>query len=147
MVQAKNKTKVTGVSVDQFIASVEPETRRADAHVLLDLYARVTGVEPKMWGPSIIGYGSYHYKYESGREGDSPRAGFSPRKAKISIYLMGVYCTPEAQAEQERLFGLLGKHSVGKSCLYINRLDKVDIGVLEQLVRNNWELMNERYPA
>ena len=74
------------------------------------------------------------------------RAGFSPRKAKLSLYLMGAYCTPEAQAEQDRLFRLLGKHSVGKSCLYINRLEQVDMNILEQLIRNNWQLMNERHP-
>ena len=146
MAKAKLKTKATDADVDAFVAAAQPERRQAEARQLIDLFRRVTGEEPKMWGPSIIGFGSYNYKYESGREGTMCRAGFSPRKAKLSLYLIGAYCTPEGQAEQERLFGLLGKHSKGKSCLYINRLEQVDMGVLEQLIRNNWDLMNERYP-
>jgi hypothetical protein len=147
MAKAELKTKPTDADVTAFIESTEPERRKAEAHQLIDLFRKITGEEPKMWGPSIIGFGSYDYKYESGREGTMCRAGFSPRKAKLSLYLMGAYCTPEAQAEQERLFGLLGKHSVGKSCLYINRLEQVNIEILEQLIRNNWDLMNERYPT
>lgn len=146
MAKATNKTRQTDAEVDAFIAKVEPERRRDEAHALVAMFQRITGEEPKMWGPSIIGFGSYDYKYESGREGTSLRSGFSPRKAKLSLYLMGAYCTPNAQAEQDRLLGLLGKHSVGKSCLYINRLEKVDLSVLEQLIRNNWDLMNQRYP-
>ena len=146
MAKATNKTRQTDAEVDAFIAKVEPERRRDEADALVAMFQRITGEEPKMWGPSIIGFGSYDYKYESGREGTSLRSGFSPRKAKLSLYLMGAYCTPNAQAEQDRLLGLLGKHSVGKSCLYINRLEKVDLSVLEQLIRNNWDLMNQRYP-
>lgn len=146
MAKAELKTKPTDTDVTTFIAAAEPERRKAEARQLIDLFRKITDKQPKMWGPSIIGFGSYDYKYESGREGTMCRAGFSPRKAKLSIYLMGAYCTPEAQAEQERLFGLLGKHSVGKSCLYINRLEQVDMEVLEQLIQNNWDLMNERYP-
>ncbi|QJB68625.1 DUF1801 domain-containing protein [Parasphingorhabdus halotolerans] len=146
MAKEEMKTKPTDADVTAFIAKAEPERRKEEAHQLIALFRKITGKEPKMWGPSIIGFGSYDYKYESGREGTSIRTGFSPRKAKLSIYIMGAYCTPEAQAEQERLFGLLGKHSVGKSCLYINQLEQVDMGVLEQLIRNNWDLMNERYP-
>jgi hypothetical protein len=144
--KAALKTKPTDTDIEAFIATAQPERRQQEARQLTELFRKVTGEEPKMWGPSIIGFGSYDYKYESGREGTMCRTGFSPRKAKLSIYLMGAYCTPEAQAEQDRLFGLLGKHSLGKSCLYINRLEQVDIGILERLVRNNWELMNERYP-
>ena len=139
MANAMNKTQKTDADVEAFIATVEPDRRK-------DEFRRITGEEPKMWGPTIIGFGSYDYKYESGREGTSLRSGFSPRKAKLSLYLMGAYCTPEAKAEQERLFGLLGKHSLGKSCLYINRLDQVDLSVLEQLIQNNWDVMNECYP-
>ena len=146
MVQAKLKTRPTDADVTAFIERAEPEHRKTEAHQLIALFWKVTGEEPRMWGPSIIGFGSYDYKYESGREGTMCRAGFSPRKAKLSLYLMGAYCTPEAQAEQNRLFGLLGKHSLGKSCLYINRLEQVDMEILEQLIRNNWNLMNERYP-
>lgn len=146
MAKADLKTKATSADVEAFIATAQPERRQEEARQLIDLFRRITGEEPKMWGPSIIGFGSYDYKYESGREGTSLRAGFSPRKAKLSLYLMGAYCTPEAQAEQDRLLGLLGKHSVSKSCLYINRLEQVNMAILEQLIRNNWELMNERYP-
>ncbi|MEH6716466.1 DUF1801 domain-containing protein [Parasphingorhabdus flavimaris] len=146
MAKAELKTKANEADVDAFIATAQPERRQEEARQLVDLFRRITGEEPRMWGPSIIGFGSYDYKYDSGREGTMCRTGFSPRKAKLSLYLMGAYCTPEAQAEQERLFGLLGKHSVGKSCLYINRLEQVDMDILEQLIRNNWDLMNERYP-
>lgn len=146
MAKAELKTQANEADVDAFIATAQPERRQEEARQLVDLFRRITGKEPKMWGPSIIGFGSYDYKYDSGREGTMCRTGFSPRKAKLSLYLMGAYCTPEAQAEQERLFGLLGKHSVGKSCLYINRLEQVDMDILEQLIRNNWDLMNERYP-
>lgn len=146
MVKARNKTQPTDTDVEAFIAKVEPERRKNEAHALVAMFRRITGEEPKMWGPSIIGFGSYDYKYDSGREGTSLRIGFSPRKAKLSLYLMGAYCTPAAQAEQNRLLDSLGKHSVGKSCLYINRLEQVDLSVLEQLIRNNWDLMNQRYP-
>ena len=146
MAKANLKTQPTDDDVAAYIESAELDRRRAEAHQLVALFRKVTGEEPRMWGPSIIGFGSYDYKYDSGREGTMCRAGFSPRKAKLSLYLMGAYCTPEAQAEQNRLFGLLGKHSLGKSCLYINRLEQVDIDILEQLIRNNWDLMNERYP-
>lgn len=146
MAKAELKTQANEADVDAFIATAQPERRQEEARQLVDLFRRITGEEPRMWGPSIIGFGSYDYKYDSGREGTMCRTGFSPRKAKLSLYLMGAYCTPEAQAEQERLFGLLGKHSVGKSCLYINRLEQVDMDILEQLIRNNWDLMNERYP-
>ncbi len=147
MAKAELKSKPTDADVEAFITQAGPERRQQEARQLVELFSKVTGEEPKMWGPSIIGFGSYDYKYESGREGTMCRAGFSPRKAKLSLYLMGAYCTPEAQAEQERLLDLLGKHSVGKSCLYINRLELVDLDVLEQLVENNWNVMNQRYPA
>lgn len=147
MAKAKMKTKPTGSDVELFVANAQPERRQEEARQLIALFKRITGEEPKMWGPSIIGFGSYEYKYDSGREGTSLRTGFSPRKAALSLYLMGAYCTPEGQAEQDRLFGLLGKHKTGKSCLYINRLEQVDMEILEQLIRNNWELMNERYPG
>lgn len=143
----KAKTSATTDSIETFIQTTEPKGRQDEARQLIALFQKVTGEKPTLWGPSIIGFGSYDYKYESGREGTSLRTGFSPRKAKLSLYLMGTYCTPEAQAEQDRLFGLLGKHSVGKSCLYINRLEQVDMKILEQLIRNNWDLMNERYPT
>ncbi len=146
MAKAKLKTVPTDADVEAYIAKAQPERRQEEARQLITLFGEITGEQPKMWGPSIIGFGSYDYKYESGRKGTNLRAGFSPRKPALTLYLMGAYCTPEAQAEQDRLFGLLGKHKRSKACLYINRLDKVDIGVLKQLIVNNWTLMNERYP-
>lgn len=146
MVKSEMKTIPTDASVAAFIAAVAHPQRHADAEVLLNLYAEVTGMEPKMWGPSIIGYGSYHYKYDSGREGDMCRAGFSPRKANLSIYLMGGYCNPETQAEVDALRALLGKHNVGASCLYINKLTDVDLAVLKELIAFDLGWMDRKYP-
>lgn len=141
-----NKTMPEAADVASFIASVEPEAKRRDAQVLDALFRRVTGEEPVMWGPSMIGYGQYHYKYETGREGDWMRTGFSPRKAKHSLYLMGGYCDPVTGEKHAADLAELGKHSRGKSCLYINKLADVDIDVLERIIRNDWEGMKERYP-
>ncbi|WP_120078189.1 DUF1801 domain-containing protein [Aurantiacibacter odishensis] len=143
---SENKTLPTAASVEAFIDSVDHARKREEARELDAMFRRVTGEEPVMWGPSIIGYGEYHYKYESGREGDMCRTGFSPRKAKHSIYLMGCYCNAEARAKNDTLLENLGKHSRGASCLYINKLADVDMGVLEELVRLNWQTMNEAYP-
>ena len=118
--------------------------QREKAKQLDAIHRRVTGLEPKMWGTSIIGYGSYRYKYESGREGDMCRAGFSPRKSAATIYLMGNYCSRREEADA--LFARLGKHRTGKSCLYVTRLENVDLSILEQLIALSWAVMNERYP-
>lgn len=144
MAKAELKTKATEVSVADFIAAVADTRRREEAEVIDAMHRRVTGVEPKMWGPSIIGYGSYNYKYDSGREGTMCRAGFSPRKAAMTIYLMGNYAN--RQPEADALFARLGKHKTGASCLYINKLADVDAGVLEELVALSWRCMNEAYP-
>jgi Domain of unknown function (DU1801) len=145
MAKAELKTKATEVSVADFIAAV-PDTRRREEAAEIDaLHRRVTGQEPKLWGPSIIGFGSYNYKYDSGREGTMCRAGFSPRKAAMTVYLMGNYC--DRQSEVDDLFARLGKHKTGKSCLYINKLADVDLAVLERLVAISWQVMNERYPT
>jgi hypothetical protein len=125
---AESKTKPTNVSVAAFIDALTDEIRRADAKALVKLMQRVTGEKPKMWGPSIIGFGSHHYKYESGREGDVPLAGFSPRKAATVLY--GMLGTLESEA----LLAKLGKHTTGKGCLYIKKLADVDQKVLEALV-------------
>ncbi len=138
---AENKTKPTVVNVDAFIDSVANPGRQADARVVLDMMARVTGEPPRMWGPSIIGFGSYHYRYDSGREGDMCRIGFSPRAANIVLYIMPGF------AEEGARLATLGKHKIGKSCLYVNRLTDVDLTVLEVMVRDAWEWMNARYPA
>jgi Domain of unknown function (DU1801) len=144
MAKAELKTKPTEVSAADFIAAVPDARRREEAAVIDALHRKVTGQEPKLWGPSIIGYGSYTYKYDSGREGTMCRAGFSPRKAAMTVYLMGNYC--DRQAEVDDLFARLGKHKTGKSCLYINKLADVDLAVLERLVAISWQVMNDRYP-
>lgn len=143
---SENKATPTRRSVEAFIESVDHERKREEAHVLDAMFRRVTGTEPVMWGPSIIGYGQYHYKYESGREGDMCRTGFSPRKARHSLYLMGCYCNPDAGRKNDALLARLGKYAKGASCLYINKLADVDMDVLEELVRVNWDAMNETYP-
>ena len=132
---AENKTVKTGASVDEFMAGVENKRRREDGLVLLEIMRDVSGLEPEMWGPSIIGFGSYHYRYESGREGDMPLIGFSPRKQSLSLYIMSGF------DEYEELLGRLGKHRTGASCLYINKLADVDVGVLRELVSLSVEHM------
>ena len=144
MAKAELKTTATEVRVADFLAAVPDPSRREEAAVIDALLRKVTGCEPKMWGPSIIGYGSYNYKYDSGREGTMCRAGFSPRKAAMTIYLMGNYC--DRQAEVDDLFARLGKHTTGKSCLYIKKLADVDLDVLERLVAISWQIMNAKYP-
>jgi hypothetical protein len=146
MAQAENKTKATDVNVASFIAAVENDTRRADAEQLLQIYADATGMQPKMWGPSIVGYGSYHYRYDSGREGDMCRAGFSPRKGNVVLYLIGGYSNPATQAKMDALRERLGKHKVGASCLYINKLADVDAGVLKEMIALDLSYMDEKYP-
>ena len=138
--RAETKTKPTGVGVESFIDAVENPTRREDARTVLAMMERITGCEPRMWGPSIIGFGSYHYKYDSGHEGIACRLGFSPRKAQLVLYVL-----TETEGEAE-LLARLGKHKIGKCCLYINKLADVDMGVLETLTRRAWDRMNRRYP-
>jgi hypothetical protein len=144
MGKAEIKTKATEVSVADFIAAIPDARRREEAALVDAMHRRVTGLEPKMWGPSIIGYGSYNYVYDSGRSGTMCRAGFSPRKAAMTLYLMGHYL--DRQAEADALFARLGKYKRGKACLYINKLSDVDGIVLEQLVALDWATMNARYP-
>ncbi|HKX87693.1 MAG TPA: DUF1801 domain-containing protein [Sphingopyxis sp.] len=144
MAKAEIRTKATEINVADFLATVPEARRREDAGIIDSMHRRVTGLEPKMWGPSIIGYGSYDYVYDSGRSGTMCRAGFSPRKAAMTLYLMGHYC--DRQPEADALLAKLGKYKAGKSCLYINKLADVDLDVLEQLVMLSWKVMNERYP-
>jgi hypothetical protein len=125
---AENKTQASKASVTDFVEAIPDETRRADAKALLKLMRTATGDKPKMWGPSIIGFGSRHYKYDSGREGDMPVTGFSPRKAATVFYgLLGFGGAAD-------LLSKLGKHSTGKGCLYVKKLADVDQKVLETLV-------------
>ena len=137
---AETKTKPTEVGVESFIDAVENPTRREDARTVCAMMERITGEEPRMWGPSIIGFGRYHYRYDSGHEGIACRLGFSPRKAQLVLYVL-----TETEGEAE-LLARLGKHKIGKCCLYINKLADVDMGVLETLTRRAWDRMNRRYP-
>ena len=137
---AENKTKATEASVDAFIEAVPDETRRTDARTILELMKRITGDEPRMWGPSIIGFGSYSYRYESGHGGEACRIGFSPRKAELVLYVL------TGAADQSPLLARLGKHKTGKSCLYIKKLADVDMMVVEELVRTSVAHMDARYP-
>ncbi|MGZ3234177.1 MAG: DUF1801 domain-containing protein [Croceibacterium sp.] len=145
MAKAEPKTRPTEVAVEQYIAGLPDERRREETRALDGIYRGVTGLDPKMWGPSIIGYGSYDYRYDSGHSGTICKAGFSPRKAALTLYLVGDYGSRQTTADA--LFARLGKHSTGKACLYIKALDKVDLAALEGLIALSWQLMNERYPA
>ncbi|TRD12362.1 DUF1801 domain-containing protein [Erythrobacter insulae] len=140
------KTRPTEISVEQFIESVEPPAKREDAMILDALFREVTGEQPQMWGPTMIGYGSYHYKYDSGREGVSMRTGFSPRKAKHSLYLMGRYCDEQTGKKVDALLEKMGKHKTGASCVYINKLGDIDLHVLEKIIGKCWDAMNRMYP-
>jgi Domain of unknown function (DU1801) len=136
----ENKTKPTKLSVAAFIDALTDETRRADAKALVKLMQSATAEKPKMWGPSIVGFGSYHYTYESGREGDMPLAGFSPRKAATVLYGMTGF------SESEALLAKLGKHTTGGGCLYIKKLADVDQKVLEALVLKSVAAKRARHP-
>ncbi|QJC53170.1 DUF1801 domain-containing protein [Paenibacillus albicereus] len=134
------KTKQTEASVLEFIESVDNPKKREDAYRLLDLFTETTGQEAKMWGPSIIGFGSYQYKYASGHEGEAPLVGFSPRKAKTSLYLMS------GHEGREELLQQLGKFTAGKGCLYINRFADIDPGILQKLIVQTREHLLQTYP-
>lgn len=138
---AENKTQPTDADVDAFIDAVENDRRREDSRALLDLMRDVTGEEPVMWGPSIVGFGQYHYRYESGREGDWFLAGFSPRKSNLVVYVMSGF------PRHAELMEKLGKHRTGSSCLYVNKLDDVDLDVLRELVRRSVEHVTASYDA
>ncbi|HEY0152833.1 MAG TPA: DUF1801 domain-containing protein [Longimicrobium sp.] len=138
---AENKTKPTGASVEEYIASRASEPQRADCEELDTLLRRITGQEPRMWGPSIVGYGSYRYTYESGRTGEAPLAGFAIRGRDLVVYLSA------EEDEQKALLSRLGKHSMGKTCLYFKRLSDLDRSVLEQLVANSVAEVERRHGA
>ena len=142
MAKAQNKTQKTDADVAAFLAGVAPEERRADCEALSTLMAEVTGEPAKMWGPSIVGFGDYHYRYESGREGDAFLAGFSPRKAALTIYLMGTYCEGD---DADALFAKLGKFKTGKACLYVKRLSDIEMDVLRELVVLSVKALKRRY--
>ena len=141
MVQSENKTKPTKVSVTAFINAVENDTRRRDAKTILAMMKKITGEKSTMWGASIIGFGKYHYKYASGREGDSLLVGFSPRKANMVLYVLGsIY-------ENDPLLKKLGKFKTGRSCLYINKLEDVDLKTLEKLIEKSYKTTKKNWNA
>lgn len=137
---AEIKTKPTGVAVDTFIDKVPNPQRREDAKKVRAMMERLSGEPAQMWGPSIVGFGQYHYKYESGHEGDMARIGFSPRAAELVFYVVADF------ARHQALMDKLGKHRTGKCCLYIKKLSDVDEAVLEELVVEGLAYMDEKYP-
>jgi hypothetical protein len=136
----ETKTRPTQMRVADFIDAAPDAVRREDAKTLVTLMSRITGEEPVMWGPSIIGFGSYHYRYESGHEGNACRLGFSPRKAELVLYVLN------GSPEQEAQLARLGKHKTGKACLYIRKLADVDMAALEEIIRGALASMDARYP-
>ena len=138
---SENKTRPTTQTAADFIAAVDHPTRRADAVVMDAMFQDITGWKPRMWGPSMVGYGSYHYIYDSGRSGDFLATGFSPRKANMSIYIMPGY------ADFSDILARLGKHKIGKSCLYVNKLADIDLNVLQDLVRAGLEDLSSKWPV
>ncbi len=136
---AELKTKPNDKSVEDFLNSIENEQKRKDSFAILEIMKELTNAPPKMWGSSIIGFGNYHYKYRSGREGDWFLAGFSPRKQNLTIYMMSDF------VKQDELLSKLGKHKTGKSCLYIKKLSDVDEHVLRKMIALSIETVSKRY--
>lgn len=134
------KTKETDHSVFEFIENIENVKKREDAHRLLNIFTEASGFEAKMLGPSIIGFGRYHYKYESGHEGDAPLVGFSPRKARISLY----FATGDTW--REKLLEDFGKHTNGKACVYINKVADIDVAILNKLITQSIAYLQKLYP-
>lgn len=128
---SENKTKATSASVDKFLKSVTDKKKQADCYKVLELMKKITGHEPKMWGPSIVGFGSYHYRYASGREGDFLTTGFSPRKQALTIYIISGFKKFPA------LMKKLGKYKTGSSCLYVKSLEDIDMKVLSELIKES----------
>ncbi len=137
---AKNKTTETTQSVADFIEKVSDPVKRKDSYTLSALMEAQTGFKPKMWGPSIIGFGSYHYKYDSGHEGDAPLIGFSPRSNAITLYM-----TVEP-AIKEKLLQELGKHKAGKGCIYVKKLEDIDTAILIKMIGHSISYLKKRYP-
>jgi hypothetical protein len=136
---AENKTKATGASVQDYLAAIEPEAKRRDCEAIAALMAKITKCEPKMWGPGIVGFDSVHYKYDSGREGDMSATGFASRKNEIVVYLAA------DGANQAALLARLGRHKMGKCCLYIRRLADLDQELLAQLIAGSVKEVKRRY--
>ena len=135
-----NKTKATKKSAHAFINSIDDDQKRRDAKTVMKMMQEVTGEKPTLWGTSIVGFGSYHYVYDSGREGDAPLTGFSPRSKELSLYIMAGF------TRYDDLMSKLGKHRTGKSCLYVKTLDDIDLDVLRELVVASVTHMKQKYP-
>jgi hypothetical protein len=138
MSKAKQKTTATTQSVSSFVKAIEDKQRQTDCFGILEIMQHQSGFEPKMWGPSIIGFGSYHYKYESGHEGDAPLVGFSPRKSEFALYIANFN-------GKEELLEKFGKHKTAKACVYIKRLEDIDVGVLKKLVTGSIKHYQTKY--
>ena len=136
----QNKTIATDNDVGSYLNSIEGEEKRKDSIRLDGLFQKITKNDHMMWGKTIVGYGSYHYIYDSGREGDMCRAGFSARKNALTLYCMSGF------SQQDDLLGKLGSHKIGKSCLYIKRLSDIDMDILAQIIQKDWDYMNKKYP-
>ena len=137
---AKNKTTQNDLSIENYIGNISDEKRRVDVRNLVKIFEETSGFQPKMWGESIIGFGSYHYKYESGREGDAPLAGFSPRKDAIVLYLSSQF------KDREELLSKFGKHKTAKACIYIKKMSDIHIEVLKQMIINSVIHTSNLYP-
>lgn len=137
---AKTKTAETSVDVNKYVATIANEKRRTDAFALIEIFRSVTGFEPKMWGPTIIGFGKYHYKYESGHEGDAPLAGFAPRKDALVLYMATEF------KDREALLSQLGKRKSSKACIYVKKLEDLDVKILRKIVRNSMAHAQKLYP-
>jgi hypothetical protein len=136
---AELKTKKNDASVEAYLNAIDDTQRKKDCQEIHELMQKVTGHEGSMWGDSIVGYGSYHYKYESGREGDWMQVGFSNRKQSISVYIMSGF------SKYDGLLSKLGKHKTGKSCLYINKMEDIDEQILEEMIRTSVEYIQQKY--
>lgn len=140
MAKYEAKMKETDADVIEFIEAVDHPKKREDAYKLLKIFEQTSGYEAKMWGPSIIGFGTYHYKYASGHEGDAPLVGFSPRKAKHSLYISS------GETTRDETLKRLGKYTAGKSCVYINKVEDIYEDVLKEMIRNSIAFIQEQYP-
>lgn len=141
MSKYKQKTLETDQDVAEFIEGVDSLKKREDAYKLLEIFEESTGYQAKMWGQRIIGFGSYHYKYASGHEGDAPLVGFSPRKAKISLYFA------TGDSDRAELLSRLGKHTSGKACVYINKVEDINIEVLKEIISQSIIFLQKLYPS
>ena len=140
---AKNKTTITDANVEEFINTfADSEQKKKDSFELLKIMQEISGVEAKMYGPSIIGFGKYHYKYDSGHEGFAPLIGFSPRKGAISLYVFSGYM---GDGTQDKILEQLGKFKMGKGCIYVKKLSDINIDVLKELMRRNIEFLHTKY--